>query len=140
MFDKWFGLCVAVALACFSTGAAASGKWLTTEGKSHVEIVPSGDQLCGTIVWLREPTNADGTVKLDVENEKEGLRGRPIVGLPLLNGFKAQGAENWNRSKIYNPEDGKIYKSKMNLADENTLKVKGCVLFFYKTQTWTRVE
>ena len=143
MFDKWCGLCAAVALACFATTAAASdavGKWLTVDGKSHVEIVSCGEQLCGTIVWLKEPTNADGSAKLDVENEKEALRARPIVGLPLLNGFKAKGEQAWDGGKIYNPEDGKTYKSKMNLADESTLKVKGCVLFFCKTQTWTRIQ
>ena len=143
MFDKWFGFCVAAALASFATNAAASdaiGKWLTPDGKSHVEIVPCGEQLCGTIVWLKEPNNAEGSAKLDIENEKEALRARPIVGLPLLNGFKVKDELSWDGGKIYNPEDGKTYKSKMNLADDNTLKVKGCVLFFCKTQIWTRVE
>ena len=143
MFDKWFGFCVAAALASFATNAAASdaiGKWLTPDGKSHVEIVPCGEQLCGTIVWLKEPNNAEGSAKLDIENEKEALRARPIVGLPLLNGFKVKDELSWDGGKIYNPEDGKTYKSKMNLAYDNTLKVKGCVLFFCKTQIWTRVE
>ena len=65
---------------------------------------------------------------------------RPIVGLPLLEGFRPAGTNAWDGGTIYDPEGGKVYKSKMQLEGADTLKVDGCVLFFCETQTWTRYK
>ena len=50
----------------FAAGSPAdlSAQWLTEGGKSRVEIgacETAPAQLCGKIVWLREPTNPDGS-------------------------------------------------------------------------------
>ena len=117
------------------------GTWLTEGGKSHVSIAPCGDKLCGRIVWLREPLNPDGTGKLDVDNEDPDLRGRPIIGLRMLHGFSGDGDGRGSGGRIYNPEDGYTYRSKMKVIDADTLEVSGCVLFVLcQGQTWTRVE
>ena len=68
------------------------------------------------------------------------MRTRPILGLKLLANFIDKGAGKWENGKIYNPEDGKTYNSKIEVADPKTLKVSGCVFIFCKTQVWTRVE
>ena len=120
--------------------ADVSGVWSTVEGKSHVKIEPCGDKMCGKIVWLKEPLTADKIDKTDMKNEDPKLQGRKILGLPLLEGFVKEDKNEWDDGTIYNPEDGKTYSSSMTLADPNTLEVKGCVLFFCKTQTWTRVQ
>lgn len=124
-------------------GAASAdpkGMWLTEGGKSHVKIEPCGDKLCGEIVWLKEPNDEKGAAKVDINNENESLRSRPIMGLNLLANFVDKGAGKWESGKIYNPEDGKTYNSKLEEADPKTLKVSGCVFIFCKTQVWTRVE
>ena len=123
-----------------SAYANPQGMWLTEGGKSHVKIEPCGEKLCGAIVWLKEPNNDDGSAKLDINNENDSLRDRPIVGLRMLTNFVEKGAGKWDSGKIYNPEDGKTYSSKIEIADPKTLKVSGCVFIFCKTQTWTRVE
>lgn len=131
-----------LALAAGHSGAAGAsplGTWVTDGGKSHIKIEPCGDKLCGAIVWLEEPNNKKGSAKLDVNNKDESLRSRPILGLPLLTDFAAKSASRWEGGKIYNPEDGKTYRSKLELVDPDTLKVSGCFLFFCKDQTWTRV-
>ena len=48
----------------------------------------------------------------------------------------------WSGGRIYNPEDGKTYKCKLTLKDDNTLTVRGYVglTIFGKTQYWTRVR
>ena len=117
------------------------GAWLTEGGKSRVVIEQCGHKLCGKIAWLKEPLDKDGTPKLDKNNEDETLRSRPITGLKMLHGFSDDGDGRWRGGRIYNPEDGYTYRSKMDLVDPNTLKVSGCVLFVLcKAQTWTRAE
>ncbi len=122
--------------------ADAIGIWATVEGKSHVQIEPCGDRLCGTIIRLKEPNDEDGNPKRDKDNQDESLRDRPIIGLKLLNGFKPDGDSKtaWDDGTIYNPEDGKTYSSEMALEGDNIMMVKGCVWIFCKKQTWTRVQ
>lgn len=128
---------VGVAGAAF---AGPEGTWLTEGGKSHVEIRLCGEKYCGRIVWLREPRNEDGSVKLDKNNKDETLRSRRILGIDLLSGFAAGGEGPWKGGRIYNPVNGKTYRSNLKLQDADTLRVSGCVLFFCETQVWTRVE
>ncbi len=128
---------------CLTAGSALAdvrGVWLVQSGNAHVKIDDCGDKLCGSIVWLKEPLDENGKEKLDKENEDEALRTRKIMGLPMLKDFVADGENAWDDGSIYNAEDGKTYSSEMQLKDANTLEVKGCVLFFCKSQTWTRVH
>lgn len=135
---------VGLAVALFSMAAQAEGlvgTWLTEGGKSHVEITECDGKFCGTIVWLAEPLNEQGEAKIDENNPDAGLRGRPIVGLPLLQGFVAGDDPNvWSDGTIYNPEDGETYSCTLTLQDDGTLKVRGYVglPIFGKTQIWTR--
>ena len=135
-------LILALALVSIAGAALAGpeGTWLTEGGKSHVEIRLCGEELCGRIVWLREPHNEDGSVKLDTNNKDEALRSRGILGLELLSGFAAGGEGPWEGGRIYNPENGKTYRSNLRLKNADTLRVSGCVFIFCETQVWTRVE
>ena len=117
------------------------GQWITDGGLSRVEVYACGAELCGRIVWLKEPNEEDGTPKVDDENENEALRGRPLMGLDLIAGFVPDGRPGrWLNGNIYNPEDGKTYQCTMRLEDADTLVVRGYVLvpIFGRTQTWTR--
>lgn len=144
---------VGVALGLFvasflwlAPGAAEAqilGLWSTKEGKSHVRIEPCGDNLCGTIVWLKEPLDDEtGAPKVDKYNKDEGQRTKPLIGLKMLTDFPldGDGDDKWSGGRIYNPENGKTYRSKLKLLETGQLKVSGCVLFFCDGQTWDRVE
>ena len=96
-------------------------------------IQPCGEKICGKIVWLSESRNADGSEKLDIHNKDESLRERSIMGLELLTDFTAAGDVKWTEGEIYNPEDGKTYRSELELTDSGTLKVTGCVFFLQDT-------
>ncbi len=129
-----------------ANGAVAAtpvGVWETEGGKSRVEIRRCENKLCGTVVWLKEPTEKDGLEKRDRENPDPALKARPILGLSILRDFipSAQ-AGVWESGKIYNPEDGETYKCTLTLVDENTLKVRGYIgiPLFGKTQIWKRVK
>jgi uncharacterized protein (DUF2147 family) len=116
---------------------AAVGRWKTQTRNAVVEIQRCGPSICGRILTsdaLR--TNPD---LKDVNNSNKALRTRPLRGLQILSGFKAEGT-NWTGGKIYNAEDGKTYSAEVRVAGDQ-LKLKGCVVWpLCKTQTWTRVR
>ena len=98
------------------------------------------EKLCGEIVWLRSPLGKDGKPRRDIHNDNKSLRDRPIMGLRVLWDLEDDGRGEWDDGEIYNPEDGETYDAEMEEVDANTLKVRGCVWFLCKTQTWERVE
>jgi uncharacterized protein (DUF2147 family) len=58
----------------------------------------------------------------------------------FLWGFKKDG-DDWTDGKILDPASGEVYKSKLWLEDNNTMKVRGYGIMdlFYRTQTWKRI-
>ncbi len=112
------------------------GRWVTDDGKALVRIGRCGKSLCGKIVRILAKTPTDNPT--DIHNPDPKLRGRPVKGLTVLSGFHEDG-DSW-RGKIYDPEHGKTYRSVMTRGSANTIKVKGCIVFFCKTQTWTRAK
>ena len=132
-------LAAAVALTAAPAFAAdpVEGEWLTQTGSGKVRIAPCPGQparMCGTIVWVRPP-NANAK---DANNPDPKLRTRPVLGLPMLWGFKATAAGKWAGGKIYDPESGKTYSSKLTANANGTLKVEGCILMVCQAQTWKR--
>jgi len=132
------------ALAQATTSAATPlGRWLTEGGKSHVQIYACGAQLCGRIVWLREPLGKDGQPKADLRNPDRSKRAQKIVGLVMLWSFARTSDPNkWDGGRIYNPEDGETYKSTMTLRRDGKLEVRGYVgiSLLGKSQYWERVR
>jgi uncharacterized protein (DUF2147 family) len=111
---------------------AIAGTWKTEDGKALVRIAPCGANWCGRIVKLLvAPPPGKGH---DVNNPDPALRGRPILGLTILTGFSRQDGE-W-QGAIYDPQHGKSYRSILEPGDGGTLKVKGCISIFCKTQIW----
>ena len=119
------------------------GDWIVQDKSGRVRIAPCpGDasRLCGNIVSMPRPNGANRQPLRDGKNPDAALRSRTILGLPLITGFKPNGANKWSGGKIYNPQDGKTYNSKLELAANGTLKVSGCVSVICKTQVWTRAS
>ena len=130
---KQGALTVALLLA-FGTPANAaapvSGMWLTEGGKALVEVGPCGAVICGRIVRVLTPT--DGT-PTDRSNPDPKLRARPLAGLTILSGFADAGTV-W-KGRIYDPESGRSYRSELERRG-GTLRVKGCLGPFCRTQVW----
>ena len=123
------------------------GTWVTADGKARVEIVKDGDVYDGKIVWLKEPVypaddkqGMGGQPKVDRENPDKTLKTRPIIGLPLIQGFRYDGDNVWTGGTIYDPESGKLYSCKLTLRMDGMLKVRGYVgiSLFGRTEIWTR--
>ena len=103
---------VVVILAWMGVGHGAGGdvilgNWLTDEGKAEVEIYKCGDEYCGKIMWLKEPKNDEGKDKTDINNPDPEKRGRNIIGMNIVWGFKYDKYGKWVKGKIYDPDNGK---------------------------------
>ena len=100
------------------------GKWKLDDGTAIVEVYKNGDAYNGKIVWLEEPTDADGTPAKDNNNPDPALRTRELIGLNMLSGLKKTAQNEYSGGKIYDPGNGKTYNCSMKV-EGNVLKVRG---------------
>lgn len=122
-------------LASPAVAAPVTGRWVTEEGDSIVEIATCGGQVCGRVARILKPVAGPAT---DRNNRDPALRMRPLIGLPILSGFTERGAQ-WIGT-IYDPRSGKSYRSKLARNSDGSLKVQGCIAVFCQTQRWTRAN
>lgn len=136
-------LCVFALPLSANASESVYGLWLTEAKTATVRIAdcgvgPMAGTPCGIVETAEIP---DGEPTTDVNNADPALRDVPIIGLTMLDGFERDG-DKWKKGRIYNPEDGKSYKSSIRLDkdDPDVLKVKGCIAFLCQTQEWTRID
>jgi uncharacterized protein (DUF2147 family) len=126
------------ASAITSLAADPDGTWLTEEGKATVRVSDCGGALCATIIALKDPNDPQtGRPMTDTQNADASKRNRPLVGVQILIGMRAQGPNKW-AGQVYDPEDGKTNAATVVLEDVNHLKIQGCVVFVCGATTWTR--
>lgn len=122
-----------------SPAFAADGKdvfgiWKVESGTALVEIKDCGDATpCGSLISIDAP-NPEAV--LDDKNPDPELATKPLLGSRMLWGFEAKKTK-WSGGRIYDAESGKDYKSKIQLQEDGTLEVKGCVGPFCQSQVWT---
>ncbi|WP_026449743.1 DUF2147 domain-containing protein [Aequorivita capsosiphonis] len=119
-----------------------TGKWQTFDddtgkAKSVVEIYKQNGKIFGKVVEIADPSKRDATCTKCPDDDK----GKPIMGLIIIKDLKKDGKE-YNGGTIMDPNNGKVYKSYIELDGANTLKVRGYIGFSLlgRTQTWTRVQ
>jgi uncharacterized protein (DUF2147 family) len=138
-------LALALALTAASAAQAADpvqGEWLTSSGTAKVRVAPCTDKskMCGTVVWLKAPLDKAGRPVTDAANPDPALRTRPVVGMQLIRDFKPAQAGRWTGGRIYDPQTGKTYASKISANPDGTLKVEGCIAVVCQAQTWKRAN
>jgi len=108
--------------ATAASAGDARGEWARENGASKVRIASCGDALCGSIIWLRDPS------------------GPAKVGQQVFFGMKPHGDNVWTGS-AFNPEDGKTYSGKMTLTGDH-LVTAGCVFggLICKSMGWIRAR
>ena len=139
---KKFFVCMTVMLASLVTYAQdVVGKWKLEDGTAIVEVYKQGDVFNGKIVWLQNPTEADGTPAKDDNNPDAKLRSRQLIGLNMLSGLKKTGTE-YSGGSIYDPGNGKTYNCSMKVEGD-VLKVRGSLDkrgLLGRTMDWFRVK
>ena len=117
-----------------STGAASAdpveGLWQTQPGDSggflHVDLSSCGDTICGVI-------------RKAIDGKGQEVAGYEHLGKQMIWNMEAQGDGAYAGGKIWAPDRGKTYNSKMQLSG-NQLNVKGCVFGVCRGQDWSRVQ
>lgn len=111
----------------------------TGEKKAVVQLSESGGNLSGKIIKVMDAQKAKAVCEKCTGN----LKNKPVEGLQILTGLKADGTNQWSNGKLVDPETGKIYSGKLNLSDNGqSLKLRGYVgsPVFGRSQTWQRIK
>jgi len=122
---------------------AIVGRWKTIDdetgkAKSIVEIYEQDGMFFGKIDTLFREEGEDPDPLCDKCPKDDPRYNQRLMGMVILENLKKKG-KDWKDGKILDPGKGKIYDCKMWIEDGN-LKVRGYLLFLYRTQTWYRVE
>ena len=145
-----------LAVACLLAGAAVTaaaqatspaGLWRTIDDntkkdKSLVRIVEANGVYTGKVEKIVDPDSPKDAVCKDCSDERKD---KPVVGMTIIRNMK-QGADDksvFEGGDILDPNNGKVYRSKMKLVDNgNKLEVRGFVgiSLLGRTQTWVRAE
>jgi uncharacterized protein (DUF2147 family) len=121
------------------------GLWKTIDDNSGqpkglVRIREINGQFDGRIEKIFPKPGNDPAPKCD---KCDGARrNQPVLGMTILWGLTKQG-EDYQGGEILDPENGKIYRAKMKLADGGKkLEVRGFigVSLFGRSQIWLREE
>jgi uncharacterized protein (DUF2147 family) len=139
---------IAVVLGALALPALAqttpAGVWRTIDDKtgevsSEVRIVDEGGVLSGTIEkLLRKDAKQDGVCEKCTDERKD----KPVLGLKIIRGAKkSDGKDVWEGGKILDPDNGKEYTLRLTpIEGGKKLEVRGYIAFFYRNQTWVRVQ
>ena len=92
-----------------------------------VEIKECEDKLCGVIEHIFVSDDKDPKTILDENNKDKELKSRTLVGSNILFDFSRQpDSSGTYTGRIYNPDEGKSYKSKIRLLANGDLEIEGC--------------
>jgi uncharacterized protein (DUF2147 family) len=133
-----------VSMAAWADGSPV-GLWKTVDDQSGkpkalIRISESNGELTGKIEKLFRTPDQDQNPTCD---KCDGARkDQPVIGMTILTGLKKEGDE-YTGGEILDPSTGKIYKSKLSVADGGKkLNLRGYfgLPILGRTQTWLREE
>ncbi|RLC06112.1 MAG: DUF2147 domain-containing protein [Deltaproteobacteria bacterium] len=133
---------------CFITGSFAQdtsivGKWKTiddetNEPKSIVQIYEKDGKYFGQIKELFRKPGEDPDPVCDKCPDDDPRKDQPTKGMIIIKDL-VQAGDEYEDGTILDPKIGKIYTCKLWIED-GKLMVRGYIAFFFRTQTWHRVE
>jgi uncharacterized protein (DUF2147 family) len=140
----FFGTCLIFLGLSQVFGQSPIGKWKTIDDetgkeKSIVEIYEKNGKLYGKIVQILEFTTDDRDPKCTLCPSGDDRYNKRITGMEIIRDLEKDGKE-WADGTVLDPQNGKIYDCKIWLEGADTLKLRGYVAFFFRTQTWYRVK
>ncbi|MDO8455571.1 MAG: DUF2147 domain-containing protein [Burkholderiaceae bacterium] len=135
--------------ACFFCASAMAqvspvGLWKTIDDKdgtvkSEIRIVETNGVISGKVERILDPESKPGEKCIECTDERKD---QPILGMEILRGLKkADGKDVWEGGNVLDPKNGKIYRATVTpIEGGQKLQLRGYIAFFYRTQTWIRVN
>jgi lathosterol oxidase len=125
-----------------SNAISPAGIWQTIDDhwnkvKSIVEIKNVDGELQGYVrkIYLLPHEGTD-----PVCTKCQGaIKNSKVMGMKIIWGFR-KANEKWEDGKILDPGNGSTYTSTLWLVDPDTLKVRGYLGPFYRSQVWKRAK
>jgi uncharacterized protein (DUF2147 family) len=108
--------------------------------KALIRITENKGELSGRIEKLFRAPNEDQNPKCD--KCEDARKDQPVLGMVFMSGLTKHGDE-YSGGEILDPDNGKVYKSKMRLIEGGKkLNVRGYIGFalFGRSQVWIRQE
>ncbi|MDR7306012.1 DUF2147 domain-containing protein [Rhodoferax saidenbachensis] len=139
-------LVATLALSAFSVMAQMTpvGLWRTIDdkdgsAKSEIRIVENNGVVSGRIEKVMDPKAKSDELCVECKDDRKD---QPMLGLELIRGLKkAEGKDVWEGGTIVEPSTGKVYKMTMTpIEGGKKIEMRGYIGFFYRTQTWVRVQ
>ena len=132
-----------VVATAFAQDASIVGKWKTiddktNEPKSIVQIYEQDGKYFGQIKELFRKPGEDPDPVCDKCPDDDPRKDQPTKGMIIIQDLVKK-ADKYSGGTILDPKEGKIYTCKLWVED-GKLMVRGYIAFFYRTQTWHRVQ
>lgn len=139
MFIKQLMALTVLMASASAWSASVTGHWQTIDDdtekpKSVVELYEKDGKIFGKVTDLL--IKPDDSV---CKKCKGDLKNQLIVGMNIVSGLSAKD-DAYEGGEILDPENGKTYDAKIWLENDDTLKVRGYLGIFFRTQTWHRIE
>lgn len=139
---------MAVVLGLSSVAAMAQmtpvGLWRTIDdndgtAKSEIRITETAGVVTGKIERDLNPKAKADDKCVECKDERKD---QPVIGLEILRDLKkADGKDVWEGGTVLDPNNGKVYKAKVTpIEGGQKLQMRGYIGFFYRTQTWIRIQ
>ncbi len=143
-----FGI-ISVVIALLSFGQAAPaeaqqdpgadaivGTWADARGEMLVEFSRCGAAYCARIVGLPGGDKA----AVDVRNPDRSLRGRPLIGLQIIEGLRFEGPDRYVGGAMYAPQRGVNVDVSFEMVSPEVMRATVSRLVFRRTIEWERVR
>jgi uncharacterized protein (DUF2147 family) len=138
---------LALLLGCFVLGAHAQmtpvGLWRTIDDdtqkpKAEIRILQNDAGVVSGVIEKSLITSDQPNCNLCTDDRKD----QPKVGMEIIRGAKkTEGKDVWEDGTILDPEKGKSYTLRMTpIEGGSKLQVRGYIGFFFRTQTWIRIQ
>lgn len=144
-FARGMALMAAIAIlapaSALGQAALPLGVWMIDD-RAAVQIYDCAGLMCGRIVWLKVPRNAEGQLDRDKNNPEPGLVSRELCGLTIIWGLRPTGVRRWRDGWFYNPDDGVTYRLSAHLKSDDVMvsRIYLAVPLLGKTKTLVRVR
>ncbi|GAB3353236.1 DUF2147 domain-containing protein [Lysobacter tyrosinilyticus] len=142
MLRRLLLICALLLPAVAFAQSVPTGRWQTIDddtgkAKSVVEIYRTVDgHYAGKVVEILDTRHGADPL---CDKCRGSNRNKPIKGMVILWGLKPAGPDKWAGGTVLDPENGRTYKSKIELLENSRkLGMSGCIAFICRQQVWIR--